>query len=74
MIEQYTLWQRNSIDNTIEIYKTNTGTEINVKLEGDTIWFSERKMVKLFDKDVRIVNEHIKNIYDTQEIYKYQLS
>ncbi len=58
------------MDNKIEIYKTNTGTEINVKLEEDTIWLSQQQMAELFDKDVRTVNEHIKNIYDTQELYK----
>ncbi|MCW3789375.1 virulence protein RhuM/Fic/DOC family protein [Plebeiibacterium sediminum] len=58
------------MDNKIEIYKTNTGTEINVKLEEDTIWLSQQQMAELFDKDVRTVNEHIKNIYDTQELHK----
>ncbi len=58
------------MDNKIEIYKTNNGTEINVKLEEDTIWLSQQQMAELFDKDVRTINEHIKNIYDTQELYR----
>lgn len=58
------------MENKIEIYKTNTGTEINVKLEEDTIWLSQLQMAELFDKDVRTVSEHIKNIYNTQELFK----
>lgn len=56
------------MENKIEIYKTTSGTEISVKLEEDTIWLSQLQMAELFEKDVRTVNEHIKKIYDTQEL------
>ncbi len=52
----------------IEIYKTATGTEIRVKLEEDTIWLSQLQMAELFDKDIRTINEHIQNIYKTEEL------
>lgn len=54
--------------NKIEIYKTSTGTEIRVKLEEDTIWLTQVQMAELFDKDVRTINEHIQNIYKTEEL------
>jgi len=54
--------------NKIEIYKTSTGTEISVKLEEDTIWLTQVQMAELFDKDVRTINEHIQNIYKTEEL------
>jgi len=58
------------MESKIEIYKTNSGTEINVKLEEDTIWLSQLQMAELFNKDIRTINEHIKNIYKTQELIK----
>ncbi len=58
------------MEGKIEIYKTTTGTEIDVKLDVDTIWLSQLQMADLFDKDVRTINEHIKNIYDSQELFQ----
>jgi len=57
------------MENKIEIYKTpDNQTEILVQFEKDTIWLSQLQMAELFDKDVRTINEHIKNIYITEEL------
>lgn len=57
------------MQNKIEIYKTpDDQTEIQVQFEQDTIWLSQLQMADLFDKDVRTINEHIKNIYTTEEL------
>lgn len=53
---------------TIEIYTTDQGTEIEVTLEQETIWLTQLQMADLFDKDVRTINEHIKNIFNTGEL------
>lgn len=34
----------------------------------ETFWLSQRKMAELFDKDVRTINEHLKNIFDSGEL------
>ena len=47
---------------------SQSGTEINVMLENDTIWLSQMQMAELFDKDVRTINEHVQNIYKTAEL------
>lgn len=53
----------------IEIYQTPDGqAQIEVHLEQDTLWLSQAQMAELFDKDVRTVNEHIKNVYKEQEL------
>ncbi|MFW5657241.1 MAG: RhuM family protein [Bacteroidota bacterium] len=53
----------------IEIYQTpDKQTEIQVQFEENTIWLSQLQMAELFDKDVRTINEHIKNIYKTEEL------
>ena len=53
----------------IEIYQSgDSQTEIEVKIEEETIWLTQLQMAELFEKDVRTVNEHIKNIYKTGEL------
>jgi hypothetical protein len=43
-------------------------TRIEVRLEGETVWLSQRQMAQLFQKSVKTVNEHIGNIYDEGEL------
>ncbi len=55
--------------NQIEIYQANDGsTQINVQFEQDTVWLTQAQMAELFDKDVRTISEHIKNIYGSEEL------
>jgi len=41
---------------------------VEVRLEGETVWLTQRQMGALFDKDVRTVNEHIGNLYQEGEL------
>ena len=53
----------------ILIYQTEGGrTRIDVRLEDETVWLSQKLMAELFQKDVRTINEHIKNIYSEGEL------
>jgi hypothetical protein len=55
--------------NKIEIYRSAEGNiEIEVQITDDTIWLTQRQLSELFEKDVRTINEHIKNIYNSQEL------
>lgn len=59
------------MENKIEIFKTNNSeTEIRVQFDENTVWLNQIQMASLFDKDVRTVNEHIQNIYSSEELYK----
>jgi hypothetical protein len=52
----------------ILLYQTEDGGQrIEVRLEEGTVWLSQRLLSELFQKDVRTINEHIKNIYDEGE-------
>lgn len=42
--------------------------KLNVFLEGQTIWLTQKLMAELFGVDVRTVSEHLKNIYQTAEL------
>ncbi len=56
-------------NNKIILYSSEDGkTEIEVTLEGETVWLSQAQMAGLLQKDVRTVSEHIKNIYEEGEL------
>ncbi|MDD4625086.1 MAG: virulence protein RhuM/Fic/DOC family protein [Candidatus Pacebacteria bacterium] len=52
----------------IAIYKSKSGPYLDVRLEKETVWLSQKQMASLFGKDVKTVNEHIKNIYKEKEL------
>ncbi len=50
-------------DSDILLYQTEDGqTRVEVRLQDETVWLSQKLMADLFQKDVRTINEHIKNI------------
>lgn len=55
----------------IIIYQTPDGqSTVNVTLENDTVWLSQRLMAELFDKDSDTIGLHIRNIYSEGELDK----
>ncbi|MEA1962807.1 MAG: virulence RhuM family protein [Patescibacteria group bacterium] len=53
------------------IYKTESGeTKIDVHLEDETVWLTQKLMAKLFDTSVPNINMHLKNCYEDGEISK----
>lgn len=57
-------------DNTnLLMYQTEDGyTKINVRLEDETVWMTQKAIAELFQKGVNTINEHIKNIYSEGEL------
>ncbi|MCP4415193.1 MAG: virulence RhuM family protein [Chloroflexi bacterium] len=56
-------------DNQIILYQTANGeTKIQVTMLDETVWLTQKQMANLFQKDVRTINEHIKNIYSEGEL------
>lgn len=55
--------------NQIIIYQTKDGeTGIDVKLENETVWLTQKLMSELFDKDSDTIGLHIKNILKDGEL------
>jgi hypothetical protein len=53
------------------MFQTKDGTtSLEVNLKEDTVWFNQKQMGNLFDKDIRTISEHIKNIYQEGELLK----
>ena len=50
-------------------YQTEDGrTRLQVRLEEETVWLTQKLMAELFQKDVRTINEHIQNIFEEREL------
>ena len=55
----------------VVLYEAKDGTtKLDVKLVEETVWLSQKQMSELFEKNVRTISEHIKNIYHEQELEK----
>ncbi|MBN1956938.1 MAG: virulence protein RhuM/Fic/DOC family protein [Desulfuromonadales bacterium] len=53
----------------VVIYQAEDGlTGLEVHLDKETVWLTQKQMALLFDKDVRTVNEHLKNIFKESEL------
>lgn len=56
-------------DNQIIIYQTSDGeTNLDVKLENDTVWLSQAQMVELFQTSKQNISLHINNLYKEKEL------
>lgn len=56
----------------IIIYQTDDGlTRLDVRLDGDTVWLTQAQLVELFQSSKANVSEHIKNIYEEDELEEF---
>ena len=61
----------NEFNNSIIIYQPHADQPaIDVRLEGETVWLSQRQMAELFDVDVRTISEHLSNVFSSGELEK----
>ena len=62
---------QNSLSSNILLYKTAQGeARIEVIFNSETFWMSQKRMADLFGVDVRTVNYHLGQIYETGELTK----
>lgn len=58
-------------DQKIVIYQTEDGqTQIDVRLENETVWLTQAQMAQLFKSSRTNVLEHIQHIYEDEELEK----
>ena len=56
-------------DQKIVIYQTEDGqTQIDVRLENETVWLTQAQMAELFETDRTSIVRHINNIYRVDEL------
>ena len=59
---------RNSTAEFLIFTTTNGQDTIEVKVENETVWLTQKLIAKLFDINIATVNEHLKNIFKTHEL------
>ena len=52
----------------VVIYKTKYGPNLEVRLEEETVWLTQKQIAMLFTKGVPTINEHIKNVFKEGEL------
>ena len=59
------------MENNIILYTTPDGyVNVQVQFEDDTFWLTQKRMAELFGVNVRTINEHLQNIYNSEELDK----
>lgn len=54
--------ERLNLNNQILLYQSEDGmTQLDVKLEGETVWLNRQQMAELFGRDVKTIGKHINN-------------
>jgi hypothetical protein len=57
------------MNSEILIYQNPDGNiKIDVRLEEETVWLTQDQMAELFGKAKSTINEHIKNVYEENEL------
>ena len=57
------------LNNKIVIYQTEDGqTQIDVRLENDTVWLTQKQIAELFGTKRPAITKHLKNIYSSEEL------
>ena len=53
----------------ILVYQRQDGSpEVEVRLQGETIWLSQKMMADLFERDTDTISLHLANIYKEGEL------
>ena len=56
-------------NNQIIIYQTaDNKTQIDVRLENETVWLTQAQMADLFQKDRTVISRHIRNVFKEGEL------
>ncbi|WP_293722689.1 RhuM family protein [uncultured Cetobacterium sp.] len=55
--------------NEIKLYESeDKKIELEVNLENETVWLTQKQMAELFDRDRTVIGRHINNIFKEEEL------
>jgi hypothetical protein len=58
-------------DNQLTLYRSQDGSvQLEVKLEKETIWLTQKQMANLFQTERSVVTKHLRNVFSTGELDK----
>ena len=52
----------------VEIYKTSSGTEIQVNLNEETGWLTQAQIASLYETQRPAITKHLNNIFKSEEL------
>ncbi|MCF6229736.1 MAG: virulence RhuM family protein [Gammaproteobacteria bacterium] len=59
------------MQNQVEIYQSKDGqTQVEVKLEQDSVWLNRQQLSQLFDRDIKTIGKHINNVFKEGELLR----
>lgn len=54
---------------SVSIYQSEDGkVSLEVNLEKDTVWLSQKQMALLFDRDYKTISKHVNNVFEEGEL------
>ncbi|MDD4910956.1 MAG: virulence protein RhuM/Fic/DOC family protein [Sideroxydans sp.] len=57
--------------NEVLIYETESGqTQVNVRLEAETVWLSLNQIAELFGRDKSVISRHLRNVFREGELVR----
>ena len=63
------------MNNEIIIYQSKDNqTLIDVTFENETVWLNRLQLSLLFDRDIKTIGKHLRNVFREGELIKMQLS
>ncbi|RLD83117.1 MAG: cell filamentation protein Fic [Bacteroidetes bacterium] len=55
----------------IILYQTESGqTKLEVRLENETVWLSQKQMTELFQRERSVITKHINNVFKEKELHE----
>jgi hypothetical protein len=55
-------------ESAIVIYETTDGVRLDVKLDRDTLWLTQKQMAELFETERSVITKHLRNIFQSSEL------
>lgn len=64
--------EKNFKKGEVIIYESKNAPRLDVRLENETVWLTQKQMSELFGKSTPTINEHIRNVYKQAELSQNQ--
>ena len=58
------------MNNEIILYQPDNSISLEVRVEDETVWLTQAQMTELFDSSKSNISEHLRNIFETQELIR----
>jgi hypothetical protein len=52
----------------IILYQSDNSTQLDVRIEDETVWLTQAQMVELFQRDQSVISRHIRNVFTENEL------